>query len=422
MGYAGRYPVYVLFAVSPFILSTALWAQEWTRFRGPNGTGISKATTIPVRFTPAEYNWRVPLPGVGHSSPVIWGERLFLTSADEEKGKRYLLCLSAADGRRLWTRSYDFTAYSHHEFNTAASSTPVVDAERVYVVWTTHEQFTVLALDHNGKEVWKRDLGRFPTQHGGAASPILVGDILIVTMEPEDASGLLLGLDRKTGATRWQRPRSGGPAPYATPILYEPEDGPAEVIFVSTANGITGLDPMTGAVNWELSSLFNLRCVASPIQAGGLILVTAGQGGGARQAAAVQPGSKKAGTDARLAYKLPRGPSYIPTPIAVGDRVFFWGDSGIVMCVKASTGEQVWQERVGGGDYFGSPVCVDGKLYAMSAKGELAVIEASDRFKLLARNDLGEPSHATPAVSNGVMYLRTLSHLISVGGKKQVGK
>lgn len=408
-----------LFAACLLALPNPLPAQEWTRFRGPNGTGISHATTIPVQFTPADYRWRTALPGGGHSSPVLWGKRLFVTSAEEEKGRRHLLCLNAENGRLLWTRTDSFTPYAHHAFNSAASATPVVDADHVYVVWTTHERFTVLAYDHSGKAVWRRELGRFPTQHGGAASPILAGDTLIVTMEPEDVEGRLFGLDRKTGATRWQRPRGRGPAPYATPILYQPNDSPSEVIFSSAANGLTSLDPQTGAVNWELPNLFNLRCVASPIQAGGLIFATAGQGGGARQALAVRPGSRRASTAAQVAYRLPRGPSYVPTPIAVGGRVFFWGDGGIVTCIRATTGETVWQERVGGGDYFGSPVCINGRLYAMSAKGELVVIAASDRFQLLGRSDLGEPSHATPAVAGGTIYLRTRSHLIAVGSRKR---
>jgi outer membrane protein assembly factor BamB len=348
---------------------------------------------------------------------VIWGGKLFVTSAEEQTGKRHLLCLSTKDGKELWRRTYDFKPYHLHDFNAAAASTPTVDSERVYLVLPEDGRFIVAALDHEGREVWKRDFGAFPTQHGGSSSPIVVGDVLIINNEPEDAQGSLAGLDRKSGSILWQRKRNSQACPYATPAVYQPAGGSPEVIFASTAHGLTSLDPKTGEVNWEADNLTKLRCVASPIIIGDLVYQASGQGDGGRQAVAVRPGSKKSGSEPKVEYRIARGPSYVPTPIAVNGRIFAWGDSGIVSCIKAATGDIVWQERVGG-NFFGSPVCVDGKLYAISAKGEVVVIDAGDQFKVLGRSDLGEGSHATPAVSNGVMYLRTTSHLISLGGKK----
>jgi outer membrane protein assembly factor BamB len=386
-------------------------AQEWTRFRGPNGTGLGKAANLPVSFTEKDCNWKVALPGEGHSSPVLWGKRIFLTSA--EQGKRHLLCLNAPDGKTLWTKSYDFASYRMHQFNTAASATPTVDKDRVYVLWPANESFLVVALTHSGEEVWRRDFGRFPTQHGGAPSPILHDGLLIFAMEPEDSSGALVALDAKTGETRWKKDRPSRAAPYAVPLLYQPKIGPAELIFTSTAHGFTSLDPKTGAVKWELPGVFRARCVSSPVQLGDLILQTAGTGGGEREAVAVRP---LGGGKAEVVYKMPpRGVSYVPTPLLVGENLFLWGDGGIVVCVKPATGEILWQERVGG-NYFGSPICADGKIWAMSAKGELVVLAASGMFKELGRVDLGEPSHSTPAVADGVLYLRTRSHLFSVGG------
>jgi outer membrane protein assembly factor BamB len=399
----------------PMLAPCSAVAQEWSRFRGPNGTGVSAASTIPVQFSPGDYNWRVELPGRGHSSPVVWGGKVFVTSAEEQTGKRHVLCLLTKDGKELWRRTYDFKPYHLHDFNAAAASTPTVDAERLYVVLPEDGKFIVVAVDHQGREVWERNLGPFPTQHGGASSPILVGGVLVINNEPEDAQGTLTGLDPKTGAILWQRKRASQACPYATPVVYEPPGEPAQVIFASTAHGLTSLNPKTGDLNWELPELTKLRCVASPVIAEGLIYQASGQGDGARQAIAVRPGAKSA--DAKVAYRIARGPSYVPTPIAVSGRIFAWGDAGIVTCIKAATGEIVWQERVGG-NYFGSPVCAAGKLYAISAKGEVVVIEAGDAFKVLGRSDLGEGSHATPAIANGVMYLRTSSHLISVGGKK----
>jgi len=412
---------------APFAVGLALMlpataqAQEWTRLRGPNGTGVSMATTIPVQCTEADYNWKIQLPGVGHSSPVIWGTKLFVTSAEDAAGKRHVHCLDTASGRSLWTKTYPFSTYNLHKFNTSASSTPAVDADHVYVIWPAPTSVMIYALDHAGKEIWKRDLGPFVTQHGGASSPIVVGDTVILTKEPDEGEGMLVGLDRKTGEIRWKRDRVSKNASYATPFVYEPKGGAPEVIFTSTAHGITSLDPKTGELNWEMRDVFRARCVGSPVLlSSGLVFATAGAGNGDKQAVAVRPGSKKAGIEPKVAFQPTRGVSYVPSPVAVGDRVFVWGDAGLVTCLKADSGEQVWSERVDS-SFFGSPVCVNNKLYAMSTKGELIVVEAGDQFKLLGRSPLGETSHSTPAVSGGVMYLRTERHLISLGGKKGKG-
>jgi outer membrane protein assembly factor BamB len=162
--------------------------------------------------------------------------------------------------------------------------------------------------------------------------------------------------------------------------------------------------------------VFKARCVGSPVQVGDLLFGTAGNGGGDRQAVAVRPSNGKNGSGASIVYQVARGP-YVPTPISVGKHLFLWGDGGIVTCIEGESGKQVWMERVGG-NFFGSPVSADGKLWALSAKGELVVISASEKFEVLGRTDLGEMSHATPAIADGVMYLRTQTHLISVGGKK----
>jgi outer membrane protein assembly factor BamB len=404
-------------------------AQEWTRFRGPNGSGISDAPAIPLTFTPAEYNWRVALPGAGASSPVLWGDKVFVTSAEEAQGRRYLLCLDAANGRTLWMRTYPFTRHPKHQFNGYASSTPAVDEEQVYVLWTHPEQVSLYALDHQGKEVWKRDLGSYQAPHGGGGSPIVVGDVVIVALDqepkgatPADGAGVessfVIGLDRKTGDVRWKRPfKSGTAAGYATPAVYQPAEGVFEVVCSGNGLGLGGLDPRTGEWNWLMPGVFKQRCVASPVVADGRIYQTEGTGGGEKSLVAVRPGAKQGGRAAEMAYRIPRDISYVPTPLAYGGFLFCWGDAGIVTCLKAATGEVVTRERVGG-TFFGSPVCVNGRLYAMNDRGEIVVVEASDTLKILGKSDLGEASQATPAIAGGRLYLRTASHLISVGGRR----
>jgi len=395
----------------------AFAARDWTRFRGPNGQGHAGPVQLPLVLKPSDFNWKVALPGVGHSSPVIWDDRLFLTGADPDRAERYLLCLSTEDGRLLWKQTSSFSKYQHHKFNSYASETPAVDSAGVYVAWGMPERFEALGFDHGGRPLWKRDLGPHISQHGSGASPITYKDLVIVANEQEDAPGMLVALDRKTGQTVWKIEREGGQSPYVTPAIYTPKDGQDQLIFTSTVYGMTSVDPLTGKLNWELRDLFQQRCVSSPVLVGnGLIVATCGQGGQGRLAVAVKaaPGPGKA---PELAYSITRAIPYVPTAVMVKDLVFFWGDAGIVTCIKAATGEVVWSERVGG-NYFGSPIVVGDRIYAIETRGQLVAIAASDRFKELGRSELGETSHATPAVDNGVMYLRTERHLISAGKKK----
>ena len=179
------------------------WAQEWTRFRGPNGTGQSEESTIPAVWTEDETLWKSKLPGSGNSSPVLWGDRIFLLSADPANGTRYVVCLSADDGKILWQRDYPSEVHPIHQLNTLASSTPCVDAERVYCAWSTPEEFTLLALTHDGAPVWKANLGPFVSQHGFGTSPIIVGDLVIITND-QDAESFVIAVDRTSGATEWK--------------------------------------------------------------------------------------------------------------------------------------------------------------------------------------------------------------------------
>lgn len=406
----------------PWILAAALAtgarAQEWTRFRGPNGTGIARSTGIPVEFNDTTCAWKVDLPGTGHSSPVVWEDRVFVTSAEEATGRQHLLCFRATDGQRLWIRTRTFTPYRRHRYNSFASSTPAVDRNHVYVVWPNPEQVTVVAYDHQGQEVWTRELGPWGGQHGGACSPIVVEDVLVVRNDCDEDGppSFVAGLDCATGAVRWKLPRLGKTASYSTPVLYQPPNGPAELILTSNAHGFTSIDPRTGRINWELPGVFAQRCVSGPvILPGGLLFGTAGNGAGERQAVAVRP--KMGSEPATVVYRMPaRGVPYVPTPLVVGDWLFLWGDGGIVACARAATGEILWMERVGG-NFFASPVCVDGKLFNVSTQGELVVIEAGPQFRVVARSQLGEGTEATPAVSGGRMFIRTESHLVALGGK-----
>jgi outer membrane protein assembly factor BamB len=211
----------IRFAAILALASTAGAAEsERARFRGPNGSGISEAAMVPAKWTERDYNWKVKLPGIGHSSPVVWGERIFVTSGHPETAKRIILCLHPADGRVLWQREYPSRTYEEHRDHCYATATPAVDAEGVVVTWTTPAQVVLLALDLDGGEVWRRDFGPFVTESGcSGVSPILVENLVLLANDQDDLSVILghekdppgpagkstlIAVDRQSGQTRWQ--------------------------------------------------------------------------------------------------------------------------------------------------------------------------------------------------------------------------
>lgn len=416
----------IVAALTLFLLRGA--AQEWSRFRGPNGTGISQTKTIPSKITDSDVNWKVELPGTGHSSPVLWGERIFLTTTGDKSGGLFVLCLSAKDGRLLWRRDFSLTPFARHEFNSFASSTPAVDGERVYVVWNEPEHFQLAALDHDGKVAWQRDFGSFVSQHGCGISPIVFGDKVILGNEQDDqkfvkesprsGKSFIVAVDAKRGKTLWQTPRRSAVVSYSTPCVYQSRGSRPALIFGSQGHGLYALDPETGTVLWDYESAFDKRTVSSPIIAGNIILGSCGSGGGGSFVTAINAAEAGPGRNPALAYQMKKSAPYVPTGLAANGRVWFWSDGGILTCLDAPTGSIRYQERVGG-NYFGSPVWVDGRLFCVSTAGELVVMEASDRFNVLHRYPLNELCHSTPAIALGRMFVHTERHLISLGGAKQ---
>jgi outer membrane protein assembly factor BamB len=410
-------------AAAPSGVPGGLHQNNWTRFRGPNGTGISDDTTIPSTWTESDYAWQVKLPGRGHSSPVIWNDKVFLTSAMDDPAQRVVLCLSAVDGKLLWERRYDYLAHKKHLLNSFASPTPAVDEDHVYVSWSVPDNLELFALTHDGKDVWKRDLGKFVSQHSAGNSPVIYRDMVLLVNEQDDAekvkgdgggeSGVsyLHAVSRKDGHDIWQTPRKSATVTYSAPMVRELPGGGEELIFNSQAHGVGAVDPATGAVKWELTVL-DKRSVSSPVIAGGLVFGTCGSGGGGNYIAAVKPGPNP-----ELAYKVTEQANYVPTLIGKGNLLFVWSDKGIVSCLDAPTGQVKWRERVGG-NFFGSPICVGDRLYAIASDGKVTVLSATEKFEKLHEIELGETSHSTPAVADGKLYLRTESHLYCLKGKK----
>ncbi|MBC7818751.1 MAG: PQQ-binding-like beta-propeller repeat protein [Planctomycetaceae bacterium] len=404
-------------AVVSTVLSSAT-AQEWTRFRGPNGSGVSDAKTIPVKWADSDINWKAKLPGEGISSPVVWKDNIFVSAAEADQGRRHLLCLDAKTGQELWRQTEAFRVYKKHKVNSFATSTPAVDDQRVYHVWQSAEGSVLLAFTHDGTPAWRFALDGFSEGHGGGVSPIVWDGLVVVACDQQGPS-YLVAVDRHTGELRWKTPRKSKRAGYSTPCVYQVAGRPAELIFTEWQHGITGLDPLNGKVRWEIDCFGKEteRAIASPIIAGDVIFGTCGFVTSDKHCVAVRPGESGGQTEVKELFRVEKTSPHLPTPLAYNGRLFLWTEKGIVSSVKLDTGDVVTTKRIGG-NFSASPVCIDGKLYGVSDDGEVIVLRADDDLEELARNSLDEPSRATPAVSGGRLFMRTMSQLLSIGGPR----
>ena len=252
---------------------------------------------------------------------------------------------------------------------------------------------------------------------------MLFNDLVVFTHEhwenDRQYESAWIALDRQTGQTRWTTKRSNSQVSYSTPCVYSPERGEPQLIFTSQAHGVTGVDPKTGKVIWELPSVLPARVVSSPVVAGGLLIGTCGKGSAGIQLTAVRPGSKGSAEKSAVAYTCTgKSAPYVPTSLAKDGLLFAFHDQGDVSCLRAETGQVLWCQKPGG-KFYGSPVWVNDLLYCINREGNVVVIKASPTYELLAVNSLGEKSQATAAVAGGKMYLRTYSHVISIGGKTE---
>jgi outer membrane protein assembly factor BamB len=408
----------VAFAVAsmPMPATDGVWAQEWSRFRGPNGQGQSESV-FPAKFNPTNIKWSVALPGEGNSSPSLWGDKLFVLASNRETALRHVVCLDASSGATVWTRKFRSVSHKLHSRSSYASSTPAVDKDHVYVAWSTHRSTTLKAMDHAGTEVWTIDLGRWVGSHGFGTSPMLYKDLVILhnSLQVEQLEGgdkpgdsYMLAVDRKTGKEVWRSARPGARVCYSVPAIYQPAGGADELICCSTLEGIYSLNPANGEVNWSTAGAIKMRSVSSPIIAGGLILGSTGSGGGGNYVVAVRPGSPP-----EVAYQIKSNAPYVPTPVAHDGLLLMFDDKGIASCADIQTGEVHWRERLSSG-FSGSAIRAGDKVYCISDIGELFCVAPTKQFNLLGKTDLGEASRSTPAVHKGHMYLRTQGKMICV--------
>jgi outer membrane protein assembly factor BamB len=399
----------ILFAIS------SLPAQEWPRFHGPSGSGANPAVKIPVNWKETDYEWKTILPGKGHSSPSLWGNKLFTTCADHEKAIQYFLCYDALSGKKLWEKTHQSTNYKIHRYSSYASGTPAANEKYVVFNWTTKNSDIVLCLDHNGKEVWIQDFGAYDTQHGNGNSPMIHKGIVYYT-HCHFGESAAYAIDLASGKVKWKKARNSAKPSHSTPRVRIAKDGEEEIVFTSDAHGVFALDPKDSSVRWESGDdTFKLRCVLSPILAGDFVLGSCGSGGGGNQIVAILPPESKGGQTIE-AWRVKKAAPYVPTGVMYNGNLFLVDDKGIATCMDPATNTIHWQDRLDA-NFFGSPVVAGNHLYIISMSGDVHILEAGKQFKHMDPIPLGETSYSTPAVANNRMYLRTFSQLFCLKGE-----
>lgn len=394
----------------PLMILALLGAQDWAGWRGPKGDGTSAETGFPTRWSPTEgVAWKVPIPGKGHSSPVIVGEKLFLTTCIEESGERKLLCLSASDGKLLWEKTLVTAPLERkHGLNSFASSTPVSDGRRVWVAFLEGADFKVFCLDLDGKPVWTASPGTFSSVHGFCSSPVLWKDTVIFNGD-QDATAYIVALEKETGKERWRADRPNKTRSYVPPVIFEAAGRPQLVL--SGSKCVASYDPDTGKQIWILDGPTE-QFVASLVYTEGIFFVT---GGFPKHfLIGIKPDGQGNITKTHELWRDTKGVSYVPSPIAWGPHFYVVSDAGQASCLDAKTGKRLWMEKLGP-HHSASPVAAGGLLYFTDDKGATYVLKAGATFELVAKNELGEECYSSPALSKKRIYIRGAKHLVCVG-------
>ena len=397
------------------VLNGAASAQEWTRFRGPDGSGTSKAAGFPSSFSKQDFSWQTALPGPGISSPVLWGNRLFLTSETAEPGQRLIMAFDASDGKELWRVKDTFGTEGKHQFNSFASSTPCVDETRLYLAWTSGGSLKVQALTHEGKPLWNTDLGSYAEAHGSGSSPVLAGAVLVISKDNASSDSFIAGLSPANGSIVWKHARKSVRTPFATPLVIKQKNGAEAVILPGNPAALTCLNAADGKLLWEVQSPTpSDRAVASPALAGDICFMSTGEGGGGRNSVAVRITDPKPD----ILWQNRKGLPYVPTPVGSGNRFYVLSDGGVLTCVKAEDGSEVYSERVFTDKAYSSPVLAGDRLIITGRSGQVAIVAAGDKFQKLGEGHLGADTDSTPAIAGGRLFFRTKTHLLCLPGTK----
>jgi outer membrane protein assembly factor BamB len=438
---------------APRLPAAAPARGAWPSFRGPDAAGVADGQNLPDRWNGTSGEnivWKTPIAGLAHSSPIVWGDRVYVTSAISSKGKatfkpglygdgdasddmsphRFVLyAVDARTGKIAWERTAveGVPRNKRHIKSTYASASPATDG-RLVVAWFGSEG--IHAFDINGTPLWKVDIGRVDmgaydvpaVEWGPASSPIIWNDLVIVQCDTQDDS-FILALEASTGKTRWKTDRDELPS-WGTPTVVTTPDGPQ--LVTNASNLIRGYDPRTGKELWRLGGSSKITA-PTPIFADGLIVVASGRGP-ERPIFAVRPAAtgdvtlpKDSTSNQAVAWSKTGRGSYMPTPLAYQGILYVLANNGVFDAYDLQTGEEIYRQRLPqvGSGFSASPVAADGKIYLSNEDGDMLVVAAGREFRHIATNAMGELLMATPALSGGVMYVRSASSLFAVGATRR---
>ncbi len=389
---------------------------DWPWWRGPQADGKSAAGKGQAE-PPTEWSesknviWQAEVPGSGHASPIVAGDRVFVATADEGAKKQMLLCFDRKDGKEAWRTVVHAGGFMRkHSKNSQASATPACDGNRVFTAFIHADALHVTAIDLDGTLVWQKEAGRFQSEHGYGSSPVLYKSLVIVCGD-NAGSSFLAALDRETGEIVWRKPRQrpGRHGNYATPIVAQLAGKPQ--LLLAGHGQLVSHDPASGDLLWYCKGPAE---VAACTVACSDKLVFASAGYPQKEILAVRADGSGDVSGTHVVWRASKGVTYVPSPIYDQGRLYVINDQGVASCFGAEDGSLLWQERLGG-NFSSSPILTGGKLMATNEKGVTHVLEASDTFQRLGENTLGDSGFATPAVAGGRLFLRSGDQLYCIG-------
>ena len=406
-----------LFHAALLTLAATAAAENWPCWRGPRGDGTSTEQNVPTRWSATEnVAWKSNVPGTGHASPIVWNDRLFVVSCDEEAHERLLVAFDRDSGQQLWQRVVLCSPLEEkHQLNSFASSTPATDGQFVYVTFLDRQEMVVAAYDFAGAQQWVVRPGPFSSKHGYCSCPVLFEDKVIVNGD-HDGEAYLVALDRATGKTVWQTSRENQTRSYSTPII-RTIDGRVQMIL-SGSKCVASFDPRDGSRHWIIDGPTE-QFVASMVYNGKLLFLTAGFP--ELHMMAIRPDGSGNVTDTHIAWRTRKGAAYVPSPIAVGEFFLVVSDGGVASCFEAESGKRLWMERLGT-HYSSSLVTAGGLVYFTSDEGNTTVVRPGPSLDVVAENKLGEYCYASPAISGGQIFLRGEKHLHAIGGQETAAR
>jgi outer membrane protein assembly factor BamB len=394
-----------------FLFTTGALAEPWPGWRGPRGDGSSLEDNVPIRWSGTDnLRWKVPIPGKGHSSPIVWDERIFVTTCLEQEEKRLLLCLNRSDGRLLWQREVLRAKLERkHSLNSFASATPATDGKHVWVSFLQDADIQIACYDFDGNKIWQRSPGEFHSIQGFCSSPVLYEDLVIVNGD-QDAEAWIVAFDKKTGAERWRADRPNRTRSYCTPLLIDAA-GKKQLVLTGS-KCVASYDPATGKQIWIIDGPTE-QFVSSMVFTDNVLFLTAGYP--TYHLLGVRPDGTGNVTKTHVLWHDRQAADYVPSPIAYGKYFFFVNDNGVAAgCIVAQTGERLWTQRLGR-HHSASPVSAGGRLYFLDDDGNTFVLKTGPKFELVSRNALNEECYASPAISGGQIFIRALHHLYCIG-------